>query len=111
MTGLRAAAELEDKTQLASVTPGPLLPAREMLGELLLDQNRPREALHEFEASLQQEPNRFWSLYGTAEAAKRAGNAPLARQYFTRLLAVARLADQPGRTQLTEARQVIPPKP
>jgi len=116
LTGLRAAAELEDKTQLASVTPGPLLPAREMLGELLLDQNKPREALHEFEASLQQEPNRFWSLYGVAEAAKRAGDEQLARQYFAKLLAIAPRADQPGRPQLVEARQATnkaspPPKP
>jgi hypothetical protein len=111
LTGLRAAAELEDKTQLASVTPGPLLPAREMLGELLLDQNRPGEALHEFEVSLQQEPNRFWSLYGTAEAAKRAGDIPLARQYFAKLLAITPRADQPGRTQLIEARAIATPTP
>jgi hypothetical protein len=104
LTGLRAAAEMEDKTQLASVTPGPLLPAREMLGELLLDQNKPNEALHEFEVSLQQEPNRFWSLYGAAEAAKRTGNGPLAHQYFAKLLAFGRRADQPGRAQLVEAR-------
>jgi hypothetical protein len=105
LTGLRAAAQLEDQTQLASVTPGPLLPAREMLGELLLDQNRPGEALHEFTVSLQQEPNRFWSLYGMAEAAKRAGDGQLARQYFAKLLTITRRADQPGRAQLIEARQ------
>lgn len=107
LTGLRAAAEMEDKTQLASVTPGPLLPAREMLGELLLDQNKPNEALHEFAVSLQQEPNRFWSLYGAAEAAKRAGNGALARQYFAKLLAFGRRADQPGRAQFVEARAAM----
>jgi cytochrome c-type biogenesis protein CcmH/NrfG len=87
-----------------------------MLGELLLDQNRPGEALHEFKASLQQEPNRFWSLYGMAEAAKRAGDGQLARQYFAKLLAIAPRADQPGRPQLVEARQAtdkssLSPKP
>jgi len=108
LAGLRAAAQLEDKTQLSSITPGPLVPAREMLGQLLLDRNRPSEALEEFTLSLQQEPNRFWSLYGMAEAARRAGDAPHARQYFAKLLAVARRADQPGRAQLVEARRTIP---
>jgi tetratricopeptide (TPR) repeat protein len=75
LAGMRAAADLEDSTQLASVTPGALAPAREMLGEMLLAQSRPAEALEAFEASLVQEPNRFWSLYGAAEAAKQAGDA------------------------------------
>ncbi len=102
---MRAAADIEDKTQLASVTPGPLVTAREMLGEMLLGQGRAGEALNAFEASPVQEPNRFWSLYGAAKAAERAGDGAMARAFFQKLLAVAERADQPERRQLIEARQ------
>lgn len=105
LTGMRQAADLEDKTQLASVTPGPLAPAREMLGEMLLGDNQPDEALAAFEASLVQEPNRFWSLYGAAKAAKRAGNGQSAKTYFQKLLAMSPHPDHSERRQLAEARQ------
>jgi len=105
LAGMRQAADLEDKTQLASVTPGPLAPAREMLGEMLLAQGQPTDALTAFEASLVQEPNRFWSLYGAAAAARQAGDRAKARAYYQKLLAVAQRADQPERAQLTEARE------
>ena len=80
-TGMHAATEQEDKTEKSVVTPGPLPPARELLAELLLDLNRPSEALKEFEATLTKEPYRFRSLCGTAKAA----NVNLARK--TRLSA------------------------
>ena len=105
LAGMRQAADLEDKTQLASVTPGPLAPAREMLGEMLLAQGQPTDALTAFEASLVQEPNRFWSLYGAAAAARQAGDRAKAHAYYQKLLAVAQRADQPERAQLTEARE------
>jgi len=105
LAGMRQAADLEDKTQLASVTPGPLAPAREMLGEMLLAQGQPADALTAFETSLVQEPNRFWSLYGAAAAAKQAGDDAKAHAYFQKLLAVAQRADRPERAQLIEARQ------
>jgi len=105
LAGMRAAADLEDKTQLASVTPGPLAPAREMLGQMLLAQGQSAEALQAFEASLVQEPNRFWSLYGAAEAARRSGDSAKAHAYFQKLLAQAPHADQPERPQLIQARQ------
>lgn len=109
LTGMRQAADLEDETQLASVTPGPLAPAREMLGEMLLERNQPVEALAAFEASLIQEPNRFWSLYGAAEAARRAGDGHRARSYFRKLMAMTPHADHPERPQLDEARQQATP--
>jgi hypothetical protein len=108
VAGMRQAADLEDKTQLASVTPGPLAPAREMLGEMLLGQGRAGEALNAFEASLVQEPNRFWSLYGAAKAAKGNGDNPKARSYFQKLVVMTQRADQPERPQLVEARQQAP---
>jgi tetratricopeptide (TPR) repeat protein len=105
LTGMRAAAEQEDKTEKSAVTPGPLAPARELLAELLLELNRPAEALKEFEATLTKEPNRFRSLYGAAEAAKVSGDNPKAQAYFRKLLKVADRADKPERREMAEARR------
>ena len=63
---MRDAAALEDGTEKSAVTPGPLAPARELVGEMLLQMNRPAEALEEFEATLKKEPNRFRALVGAA---------------------------------------------
>ncbi|MCU1257015.1 MAG: hypothetical protein JWM83_3314 [Candidatus Angelobacter sp.] len=104
LAGMRAAAELEDGTEKNAITPGPLAPARELLGELLLELKRPSEALTEFKATLTKEPNRFRSLYGAAEAAKLAGNRQASQIYFRELLKVADRADKPGRQELAEAR-------
>ncbi len=107
---MRAAAELEDMTEKSAVTPGPLAPAREQLGELLLELKRPTEALKEFESTLTKEPNRFWSLHGAAESAKRIGDRPIAQIYFQKLLKVAEHADQSGRAEVAEARSETQPK-
>ena len=103
LAGMRTAAEMEDKTEKSAVTPGPLAPARELLGELLLELRRPSEALKEFESTLMKEPNRFRSLYGAAEAAKLNGDRQTAQLYFQKLLKVAERADQTGRPELAEA--------
>jgi hypothetical protein len=55
----RAAAEMEDRTEESAVTPGPLAPVRELLGQMLLQLAQPAEALKEFEATLKKEPNPF----------------------------------------------------
>ena len=55
------------------MTPGPLSPARELLGEMLLEMNEPAQALVQFEATLKKEPRRFRSLYGAAHAAQLSG--------------------------------------
>ena len=104
VAAMRAAAEEEDKTEKSAVTPGPLAPARELLAELLLDLNRPSEALKEFEATLTKEPNRFRSLYGAAKAANLSGDRKTAQTYFQELLKIAERADKPGREELAEAR-------
>ena len=101
---MRAAVEMEDGTEKSAVTPGPLMPARELLGEMLLELKRPAEALKEFEATLTKEPNRFRSLYGAAESAKLAGNRATAQTHFRELLKIAERADKPGREELAEAR-------
>jgi tetratricopeptide (TPR) repeat protein len=90
---MRAAADRENTTEKATVTPGPIIPARELLGEMFLAVNEPQQALQAFEVSMQIEPNRFWSLYGAAQAATQAGDPAKARTYYTQLLALAERAD------------------
>jgi len=71
---MRSAAEHEDKTDKHNVTPGVILPARELLGEMLLELKQPAQAMAEFEATLSTAPNRFNSLSGAARAAKLSGD-------------------------------------
>lgn len=100
---MESAAQLEDGTEKSAVTPGPLAPARELLGELLLANNRPALAQEQFEATLKKEPGRFRSLYGAGHAAQLAGRAEVSRQYFRELAKSCEHADRPGRTELMEA--------
>lgn len=100
---MKSAAELEDSTEKSAVTPGPLAPSRELLGEMLLQMNRPGEALQEFGATLKREPKRFRALYGEARAAQLKGDLEGARSYFGELLKVCERADKLGRKELTEA--------
>ena len=103
---VRSAADLDDATDKHPVTPGAILPAREQLGELLLELKRPAEALREYEISFRSTPNRFQGLYGAARAAKLAGNNMRARLYYAKLLELARDADSP-RPEIAEAREFI----
>jgi tetratricopeptide (TPR) repeat protein len=90
---LRRAADTEDATEKHPVTPGAIQPAREMLGELLLELNQPTQALTEFEASQRIDPNRFHGLAGAARAAELAGDKARARKYYEALVTLARTAD------------------
>lgn len=100
---LREAADTEDATEKHIVTPGHLLPAREMLGDLLLELGQPAQALKEFEASMQKEPNRFRGLYGAARAAELSRDRTKAKTYYTKLSAIADKADG-ARPELQQAR-------
>jgi tetratricopeptide (TPR) repeat protein len=102
---LRRAAEIEGSTDKAAITPGPLAPARELLGEMLLELERPGEALAELEAVMKTEPNRFRTLYGAARAAKAAGAPAKASQYYAQLVEMCRAADSPARPELERARR------
>jgi tetratricopeptide (TPR) repeat protein len=102
---MREAADMEDATEKAAVTPGPIKPARELLGEMLLQLNQPTEALAAFETTLKKEPNRFRATYGAARAAEAAGQREKASTYYASLLTIAKGADQPGRQELAEARE------
>jgi tetratricopeptide (TPR) repeat protein len=90
---MRAAADREEATEKHPVTPGPIIPARELLGEMLLAADQPQAALQAFEASMQVEPNRFWGLYGAARAAELSRDRDKAKTYYAQLLALAERAD------------------
>jgi tetratricopeptide (TPR) repeat protein len=101
---MREAANREDATEKAALTPGPIKPARELLGEMLLQLNQPAEALVAFEATLTKEPNRFRAVLGAARSARDAGNKQAAARYFAQLVQIADRADSPGRPEVREAR-------
>jgi hypothetical protein len=102
---LRKAADAEDATDKSAISPGPLAPARELLGEMLLAVDRPADALKEFEATLKKEPNRFRATYDAAKAAALAGDRARARRYYRQLLDICKAGDAPGRPELEEARK------
>ncbi len=104
---MNSAVDLEDGTEKSAVTPGPLAPSRELLGEMLLELDEPAQAFQQFEATLKKEPGRFRSLYGAAHAAQLSGNQDAAKKYFLELLKVCARADQPGRSELIEAHRAI----
>jgi hypothetical protein len=104
---MREAADREDATDKSAVTPGPIKPARELLGDMLLELKRPAEALVEYETTLKKEPNRFRATYGAARAAEAAGQRQTASAHYASLLQITKDADQPVRKELTEARQSV----
>jgi len=86
---MRQAADLEDKSEKHIVTPARLVPARELLGDMLMEMKRPAEALKEYEASQVREPNRYRGLYGAGMAAWQSGDTAKAKQHFSRLVDMA----------------------
>ena len=103
---MRSAADLEDSTEKHPVTPGPIFPAREQLGELLLELNEPAQALKAFEASMQREPNRFNGIYGAARAAELAADPDTARRYYDSLMILCQQADS-DRPELQQAKAFL----
>ena len=104
LTEMAAAAQAEDGTDKAAVTPGPLAPARELVGEMLLQAGKTEEALQAFEATLAKEPNRFRALSGAIRAATLAGRTDTARRHAQTLLAICVKADTPSRPELAAAK-------
>lgn len=86
---MNAAATMEDNTQKHPVTPCEVIPARELLGDMLLAMNRPGEALAAYEADLKEHPNRFNGLYGAGLAAEGANNPEKAAVYYRQLTAIS----------------------
>ena len=103
---MRAAADHEDATEKLPVTPGPIVPARELLGEMLLASNQPAPALEAFESALRSAPQRLNSLYGAAQSANLAGDLQRAKNYYTQLVANCPQAD-PARPELREAKTFL----
>ncbi len=103
---LRQAADREDATEKHPVTPGSIVPARELVGELLLELGRPAEALREFEASQQREPNRLRGYYNAGRAAELAGNKVKARAQYERLVTLTAEADT-ERPEVVEAKAFL----
>jgi uncharacterized protein HemY len=106
---MRSAADVEDRNEKHIVTPGRILPARELLGEMLLELKRPADALKEFEAVQTREPERFRSYYGAAQAALQSGDPTKAKRYFARLVEMA--GQGAARPELAQARAFLAANP
>jgi len=100
---MRAAAEAEDRTEKSPVTPGPLAPARELYGAMLLERGMAMEALAAFEATLKKEPHRLGATLGAAKAAEKAGEIDKARQHYAAAVALTENAE-PIRDDVAAAR-------
>ncbi|CAN7588245.1 hypothetical protein LJR175_004339 [Variovorax sp. LjRoot175] len=103
---LRKAATREDATEKHVVTPGPIVPAREVLANALLDLNKPADALRGYETVLKREPNRLRATLGAARSAERLGDAAKARSHYTKVLELTETADSP-RPEVIHARKVL----
>lgn len=103
---LRSAADVEDSTEKHPVTPGAILPAREMLGDLLLEMNQPVAALKEYETARQNSPGRFNSLYGAGRAAELSGDFRKAGIYYQSLVTLCRLSNN-ARPELRKAKTYL----
>jgi hypothetical protein len=103
---LRSAAALEDSSEKHPVTPGAVVPARELLAEVLLESGRYADSRREFETVLRDAPNRFRSLYGSARSAALSGDRSAARNYYARLLDICAQADG-ARPELAQARTFL----
>ena len=103
---MRSATDLEASTDKNPVTPGAIVPTRELLGEMLLQTGDGPQALKEFETSLKNEPNRFNGIAGAARAAELSGNRDQARAYYAKLVALTERADT-DRPEVREAKAFL----
>jgi hypothetical protein len=104
---MRAAVDLDATMDKHPATPSSVLPARELLADLLLELNQPAAALVEYQAMLRTDPNRFRSLLGEARAAKQKGDSATAQQAYRKLVALSRPGGTP-RPELAEATSYLP---
>ena len=86
---MTTAADMEDRTEKSPVTPGEVIPAKELLADMLLQLNKPAEALEAYESDLRKHPNRFNGLYGAALAGEKINNIEKAKYYYGQLTAIA----------------------
>ena len=100
------AADTEDKTEKSPVTPGAVLPARELFGAMLLERGMANEAIAAFEATLAKEPNRYNAFAGAARGAERLGDKAKAKTYYEKVIALTSGADA-QRPELAAARRFL----
>ncbi len=105
MAAMAAVADVEDKTDKSAVTPGPVAPAREMYGFMLLEAGQPKEALVAFEAVTKKEPNRFLALYGAGKAAEATKQRTKAKGYYQQIVEICKDAGD-ERPELQYARKM-----
>ena len=105
LNSMMTAADMEDSTSKHPVTPGEVLPARELYADMLLEAKQNANALQAFEEVLQKSPNRFNSLYGAAIAAERSVNIKKAFVYFKQLTSIA--DPNSNRYELSAARSFL----
>jgi tetratricopeptide (TPR) repeat protein len=103
---MNVAAEMEDKTEKSPVTPGEVIPAMELLGDMLLQMNKPEKALEAYDADLKKHPNRFDGLYGAGLAAERSNDPEKAKLYYQKLLEIVNTTNS-NRPELDAARSFL----
>ena len=106
LRAMSAAADAEDRTEKHPVTPGPLAPARELYGVMLLERGMAKEALVAFETTKAKEPNRFHGYAGAAQAAEKLGDKTKAKENYQRLIALTSNADS-ERIEIAAARKFV----
>jgi len=106
LKAMSAAADAEDKTEKHVITPGPMAPARELYGFMLLDRGMAKEALTAFEATKAKEPNRFQAFAGAARAAEKLGDKAQAKANYEKLVALTATADS-VRPEVDAARKFL----
>jgi hypothetical protein len=106
LKAMSAAADAEDKSEKHVITPGPLAPARELYGFMLIDRGMAKEALAAFESTKAKEPNRFQGYAGAAKAADMLGDKAAARHNYQQLVALTASADT-ERTEIAAAKKYL----
>jgi hypothetical protein len=106
LAAMQAASEAEDKTEKAPVTPGPLAPARELFGDMLLDRGMAKEALAAYQATMAKEPNRYNGFAGAAKAAAALGDKATARADYEKLIGLTAESNS-DRPELAAARRFL----
>ena len=103
---MKLASTLESKTSKAAVTPGEIIPAEELLGDLYLALNKPKEALDSYKLNLEVRPFRFNGIYGAAKAAEKLGDIELAKYYYSQLIELTSKTNS-SRPEINEAKNFL----
>ena len=103
---MKLASNLESKTSKAAVTPGEIIPADELLGDLYLALDKPKEALASYKLNLELRPFRFNGIYGAAKAAEKLEDIKLARYYYNQLIELTSEVNS-SRPEINEAKDFL----